>query len=371
MLGCQGKTTCFPNFIAWYLEGNVVTIFSIIGLKNTHGWFTVNVNMVSFCKFCFTFAPDIAGGSRLGMLVKTPYTGATNFSNPGILADHGNKTYHKTAAIAVSNFLDTCRGGTVLDRISIESQAREAAKRNFLKTIVETIHFCGIQAIALRGHRDAGVLTSVSDFQTKENEGNLRALLRLQAGSGNTSISQYVNKCPKNATYLSTRIQNELIKEIGDAIRDHVLKEIFEAKFFSILVDETTDVSNKEQLSLTIRYTHDSVDGKMVVKEEFMGFFHATELTGEGLSIQILEILSIWGLDPCNLRGQGYDGGSNMAGKFKGVQARISQHHPLAIYVHCACHSLNLALSDASDLRPIRRALATMKDDIVFFKRKC
>jgi len=35
-----------------------------------------------------------------------------------------------------------------------------------------------------------------------------------------------------------------------------------------------------------------------------------------------------------NLRGQGYDGDGNMAGKFSGVQARIKQIVPSAEYVH-------------------------------------
>ena len=45
-------------------------------------------------------------------------------------------------------------------------------------------------------------------------------------------------------------------------------------------------------------------------------------------------------LDDC--RGQGYDNGSNMAGKFKGAQAIIASSHPLAKFSNCGAHSLNL-----------------------------
>nr|CAH7732770.1 unnamed protein product [Callosobruchus chinensis] len=56
----------------------------------------------------------------------------------------------------------------------------------------------------------------------------------------------------------------------------------------------------------------------------------------------ILEKLQELGLS--NLRGQAYDGGSNMAGHFQGVQARIKQLNPLALYIHCASRILNLVL---------------------------
>jgi hypothetical protein len=47
------------------------------------------------------------------------------------------------------------------------------------------------------------------------------------------------------------------------------------------------------------------------------------------------------------LVGQGYDGGSNMSGEFKGVAARIRAKIPQAVYIHCHAHRLNLALQDA------------------------
>lgn len=53
-------------------------------------------------------------------------------------------------------------------------------------------------------------------------------------------------------------------------------------------------------------------------------------------------------LDIRNFRGQGYDNGSNMKGKNKGVQARMLQENPRAFFMPCGCHSLNLVLSDSA-----------------------
>ena len=44
------------------------------------------------------------------------------------------------------------------------------------------------------------------------------------------------------------------------------------------------------------------------------------------------------------MRGQAYDGASKMSGKRSGTAARISSCYPLALYTHCAFHSLNLAV---------------------------
>ena len=46
------------------------------------------------------------------------------------------------------------------------------------------------------------------------------------------------------------------------------------------------------------------------------------------------------------MRGQGYDNGSNMKEKHKGVQKRFIDVNPRAFYTPCGCHSLNLALCD-------------------------
>ena len=44
------------------------------------------------------------------------------------------------------------------------------------------------------------------------------------------------------------------------------------------------------------------------------------------------------------LRGQVYDGAGAMAGRAKGVAARIQNQYPKAIYTHCAAHHLNLCI---------------------------
>ena len=49
-----------------------------------------------------------------------------------------------------------------------------------------------------------------------------------------------------------------------------------------------------------------------------------------------------------DMRGQGYDNGSNMRGCYRGVQARVLAENQRAAFVPCACHTYNLVIGDAA-----------------------
>ena len=51
------------------------------------------------------------------------------------------------------------------------------------------------------------------------------------------------------------------------------------------------------------------------------------------------------GLDIANVRGQSYDNGANMSGKYKRVQAKIQEINKYARFVPFGVHTLNLAIN--------------------------
>lgn len=63
------------------------------------------------------------------------------------------------------------------------------------------------------------------------------------------------------------------------------MDKINKSKCFSILADETTDVSNIEQLSLCVRY----VDNNNMLNEDFLQFIAIHSLTGSDLATSILK----------------------------------------------------------------------------------
>ena len=109
--------------------------------------------------------------------------------------------------------------------------------------------------------------------------------------------------------------------------------------------DEVTDASNREQLSLVIRF----VDSDGNIDEEFLGFQNLRRITGEAMASSILDTLPQWNLDIKNCRGQGYDGASNMSSSRRGTQALILEKSPKDVYTHYRAHCLNLTIVHPCD----------------------
>jgi hypothetical protein len=170
---------------------------------------------------------------------------------------------------------------------------------------------------------------------------------------------------PKNARYISPRIQNELINLCASQITSQIVEEVKQAGCYTILADECSDVSNTEQISVSVRYVIKE-EGQHVVKEHFIAFIPTRDTTGETLSKKITDKLQELGLDDCTIVGQGYDGASNMKGHIRGVQARILQDHPSATYVHCHSHQLNLGLCKTCEIQLVRNMYDTSHEVLQF-----
>jgi hypothetical protein len=86
------------------------------------------------------------------------------------------------------------------------------------------------------------------------NDGNFRALLRMRMSCGDKHLIDHIKNQSLNAMYISPRIQNNFIEICDKIIQDNIVCKINAAKSFSVLVDETTDISRIEQLTHCIRY---------------------------------------------------------------------------------------------------------------------
>ena len=91
---------------------------------------------------------------------------------------------------------------------------------------------------------------------------------------------------------------------------------------------------------MVCRFVND--EGK--VMETLLGLQHVESYTTAALKEALVKMLNSHKLPISRLRGQGYDGASNMRGEFNGLQKLIRDENPYAFYVHCFAHQLQLVV---------------------------
>nr|CAI5849042.1 unnamed protein product [Callosobruchus analis] len=261
---------------------------------------------------------------------------------------HATTNLHQTATNAAKNFLEN-----VPVDIQLQSGHQKAIDENrqILSSIISCIVFCGTHDMPLRGKQ--------------ADEGALLDLLKLRIDSGDNKLKSHFEKCRRNAIYTSPRIQNELINLCGEVIQENVISEVRKTMAYSILADETADVSGKEQLSIGVRFYDES---KSKIREEFVGFVELKAQNASAIAEAIDNFLISSNLSKEDCVGFGFDGCSTMAGKEGGVQAILRKKYPRALYFHCSSHKLNLVVNDANAVPEIRNTVATVKDVITFFR---
>ena len=138
-------------------------------------------------------------------------------------------------------------------------------------------------------------------------------------------IQQHYTKIKSVFSGESKATQNELIECISDYINDYVRNEIVNASFFSVQVDDTTDINQTSQCSVILRFVNQ--DGDLV--ERFLGFHDVSaDRTSETLFNFVDNILQPFDYEH-KLVGQCYDGASVMSGNLNGLHKKISKKLPL------------------------------------------
>jgi hypothetical protein len=199
-----------------------------------------------------------------------------------------------------------------------------------LNATVDCIKFILCQGLTFRGHNES------LDSSAK---GNFLELLQFLADH-NESINEVVQSAPKNNKLTHHNIQKDIVNATACETTNVIIKDLGN-EFFSVLVDEFCDTLIKEQMTIFLHY----VDKKGNVIERFLGILHVADITALSLKVAIESLFSKHGLSLSRLRGQGYDGASNMQGEFNGLKALILRENKSAYYVHCFAHQLQLTLA--------------------------
>ena len=241
---------------------------------------------------------------------------------------HADSAIHRSS----ESVLNTSRNLSA-HRILADKSVKEefSANKSGLKAIFENVRFCVQQGIALRGHRN------------EEYTANFHCLMNL-IGKFDPKVFKYLSSAEKYK-FLSKDIQNEMLLCISHSVLrdfiDRVRKESIgktKQPFYSITVDETSEINRCEQVSFCVRFCNN----KMESEEVFLGFYQTGRTDSETLLNLVKSSLLSLGLSFYGVRGQAYDGASNMAARHNGLQAKILAENRKALYLYCFGHQLNL-----------------------------
>lgn len=135
-------------------------------------------------------------------------------------------------------------------------------------------------------------------------------------------------------------IQNELIDIMASMVREQVSNEVKLGDHFALMVDETKDVSNKEQISVVLRYlNNDNIYG------EFLDFIPADGLDAQSLLKSVKQTLAKCNIDKNACIAQCYDEASIMSGCNNGVQEEFRQEVPHVLYMPLLCTQTKLSFN--------------------------
>ena len=252
------------------------------------------------------------------------------------------------------------------NQLSIKSYLSESYDRQVqvntraLLAIIDCIQFLVKQGLGLRG--------SNWDKDNKREDGNLTRLV-IFLSEYSTDLKSHLQGSPRNAKYLSPKIQNEFITINGDLTRQCIIKECYTSPFWSLMADETTDVSTTEQLSICARYVRET-DAGVEVCEEFLGFCSLPATGAQDITSAIVEFSRAHGMNMARLVGMGFDGASNMTGHVSGLSTRLKELYLNAKYLtHCRNHALNLVIvASCNEVPDVRKFMDTLKALTLFFK---
>lgn len=301
----------------------------------------------AFCKYCTLFPPNQSSvRGVLGSFIVRPFSKFKDVHEH--CKKHVETHFHKSALDAARLFLTSMPVDVQVNKFSERNVEKN---RKIVRSIISCVTFCGSHDLALRGKHHG--------------EGILESLYKLRIDAGDLVLKTHIDGGKKNASYRSVDIQNQIISICGDVLKEEIINKVKKAEAYSVLADETADISGTEQLSIGLRYFNEET---REVEEAFVGFIELDALDANTIAKTIEIFLTKEDLNPEKCVGLGFDGCSTMSGKENGVQAILRKRYTKAFFFHCSSHKLNLVINDLNALPEIRNTIGTIKDIITFFR---
>ena len=196
--------------------------------------------------------------------------------------------------------------------------------------IVGVVRFLLRQGLAFRGHDES---------KNSRNKGNFLEMLEWYAQRCKDAADVLFDNAPGNHQMTCHEIQKQLVQACAEKTIEVMMNELGDGQF-SLLVDESRDASIKEQMVVILRFLNKQGE----TLERLLCVEHVVDTTSASLKRSVDKVFATHNLSMSRLRGQGYDGASNMCGQLNGLKKLVLDDNPHAFYVHCFAHQLQLVV---------------------------
>ena len=143
-------------------------------------------------------------------------------------------------------------------------------ERKYLLELIKCLRYLSQQGIPLQGHNNNDNFTQLQSLLGTKDKNNMDHL------DGKVGHK-----------YNHHDVQNELLNIMGAQVLRENLATIHDGKFFSIMADEGTDISNLGQFSFCTR----TLDDDLNVDKDFLGFYEIDNIKSETVAKSIKDIL--------------------------------------------------------------------------------
>ncbi|EOA18190.1 hypothetical protein CARUB_v10006669mg [Capsella rubella] len=223
-----------------------------------------------------------------GKLATTGYSDWRNVSR--MLREHEKGPNHMRCMIRWMELEVRLKKKQTIDKhMQVKINKEKKHWRDVLLRIIALVKGLAKKNIAFRGS---------SDKIDEDNNGNFLGMVEV-FGDFDPIMQEHIRRIEKQEThhhYLSPGIQNELIMMIGTEIQQLILKKIRCAKYFSVILDTTPDISYRDHMSLIIRCV-DISEMSPKIEDFFLTFLEKTVIIrkqkSEAESIAMSEIHGI------------------------------------------------------------------------------
>jgi hypothetical protein len=273
--------------------------FNFVWFQN-FPWIEYSVKKdAAFCFMCYLFKSKAKKGKGTSAFTSDGWNNWNKGSKA--LLKHVGSMSHKTAEEKYLGFINP--NAAIDNKVEKWSDDDRNLYKIRLTYSLRCLKFLLHQGLSFRGHDES---------EESSNRGNFIEILKFLAVNSEEVNKYVLNNAPGNCTLTSPKIQKQIIQCCAIETRKKIIEELGEEPF-AILADESSDISHKEQLALCLRY----VDALGRPCEHFIGVVHVDDTSSLSLKDAIEGLLVSHGLTLTRIRGQGYDGASNIRGDIK------------------------------------------------------